>query len=1009
MAAIEQRGAFTDPWGREFLSDGTLIKGKEGEEDEAADDSSEDQLSDDNEGPAKKAEPVLSTSGSKTLPKIKLKVTPNFDGPESEEETGGGGGSGNGATSRPPPSATAPLNSTLGGKTVLTTKSKAKEVLSIRDPPCWRCKTLNKPCESSSLRFSCTTCYKRHWACSMNPPPPRQKKGGGGGGSSSHHSAPPKTRSLPVLGTTEAGISAPGTGESISSGPITRGRSPLRSASSKGVKRPRSTTPPPAVGVTVTMPPSQSGPSGISGVLAPQNKKTRTSLRTITKPQSDAQVQSQSQRSQSQRITSKVSIGGGGVSITTPVTSNQGFVRPISTATPAISAQTQNQTSTLTLSEIKSLKSQVDTLIQRDEKSQAVLDQHSAMLDAVLVNMRLLLGDKFVDVHGKEDDSRSPPVQQRKEKGIVEDGNKDRKVSSSAVVQDVDQDELDELDELTPIEKLTPTPLNGIGGSTAVTATNTSTMTLAASKSPVPPPSGLIGPAVAGSYEPQRVDPPPRLISVPSGRVPVQAPVPIKAAVPAPIPIRDTIRDVPRDLPRDSAAHIAASIPSTHFTHINNGIHTDKLKLKPKAKNPYPNISPVLSAPVISSTVSHVAHPPPPPPTDNPPRAIISSARMVNPPPNIPAISTLPAPATPLSPASTTSAVDDEEAVDKVDGVDGIDRGYVADASHGPTPVITPALIPRGNSDREYRSRSPPRRSRSPLPGRAVREVHNFFSTSRHPLASHGSHLSHRSSHTSRPSFKSLASHAPRRLSRSPPPPPGIRRPTSVSRSPTPPHIRYGYPDPYRAQQPQQSNDAQPSTQRHHVYSPLPRSRSRSPYSRSPPPYAHSSLPTHPPNPSSRPSQAPRPLHARDNTDMHIGSLVEPYPDPVYTETRDSRDHVDHDEDRLGRSSHPHTGSPKDVQESRLEDTEDIRDLNGASDERLDRGGGELDKGNSSGRGDEVDGADAADGGEMELEYPSDEIRDTGVDTRDAGDAEQHPEDDEDMYYPEEARYSSSR
>lgn len=34
MAAIEQRGAFTDPWGREFLSDGTLIKGKEGEEDE---------------------------------------------------------------------------------------------------------------------------------------------------------------------------------------------------------------------------------------------------------------------------------------------------------------------------------------------------------------------------------------------------------------------------------------------------------------------------------------------------------------------------------------------------------------------------------------------------------------------------------------------------------------------------------------------------------------------------------------------------------------------------------------------------------------------------------------------------------------------------------------------------------------------------------------------------------------------------------------------------------------
>ncbi|KAJ3810713.1 hypothetical protein F5876DRAFT_65374 [Lentinula aff. lateritia] len=999
MAAMEQRGAFTDPWGREFLSDGTLIREKEGEEDEAADDSSEDQLSDDNDGPAKKAEPVLSTS-AKTLPKIKLKVTPNFDGPESEEETGGG--SGNGAARRPPPSATAPPNPALGGKTVLTIKTKAKEVLSIRDPPCWRCKTLNKPCESSSLRFSCTTCYKRHWACSMNPPPPRQKKGGGGGGSSSHHSAPPKTRSLPVLGTaTDAGISAPGAGESISSGPITRGRSPLRSASSKSVKRPRSTTPPAAVegaGVAVSVPPSESGPSGISGASAPQSKKTRTSLRTISKPQSETQQsQSQSQRPQSQRNTSKVNIAGGGVSITTPVTSNQGFVRPISTAAPAISAQSQNQTSTLTLSEIKSLKSQVDTLIQRDEKSQAVLDQHSAMLDAVLLNMRMLLGDKFVDVNGR---SRSPPLQQR-----VEDGNKD--------VQDVDQDELDELDELTPIEKLMPTALNGIGGSTAVTATSTSAITLAASKSPVPPPPGLIGPAVTGSYEPQRADPPPRLISVPPGRVPVQAPVPTVAAVPAPIPIKDTSRDVPRDSSRDNTAHIAASIPSSHFAQINNGIHTDKLKLKPKPKNPYPNISPVLSAPVISSPA--------------PPRAILSSARMVHPPPHIPAISTLPAPATPLSPASTTSAVDEEEGADKPDGVDGIiDRGYTADASHGPTPVVTPALIPRGtNTNREYRSRSPPRRSRSPLPGRAVREVHNPFSASRHSLSSHGTHLSHRPSHTARPSYKSPASHPPRRLSRSPPPPPHIRRPPSISRSPTPPHMRYGYPDPYRTQQP---ND----TQRHHVYSPPPlplprshshsRSRSRSPYSRSPPPYAHSSPPA-PPNPAPRPSQAsqtPRPPHARDNSDMHIDSLVEPYPEPLHTEPRDHVDH-DHVDDRSGRSSLPRTGSPGGVLESGSEDTGDVRVLDGgASDARLDRGGGggELGRGDSSGgRGGEVDldaadaadAGDAGDGGDMQLEYPSDDIRDADSDTRDAGEPEQRPEDDEDMYYPEELVYSNAR
>ncbi|KAJ4488079.1 hypothetical protein J3R30DRAFT_3695731 [Lentinula aciculospora] len=970
MAAIEKRGAFTDPWGREFLSDGTLVKGKEGDQDQAEEDSSDDQLSEHNDVPAVKTVPT-----PKTLPKIKLKVTPNFDGPESEEETGGSGG--NRRPPLPTTTTTATMSTvssanTLGGKTVPATKSKAKEVLSIRvnaifshsydiililfidqDPPCWRCKTLNKPCESSSLRFSCTTCYKRHWACSMNPPPPRQKK------ASSHHSAPPKTRSLPVIA---AGTNIVDAGESISVGPITRGRSPLRSGS-KGVKRPRSITPPPAVEIVdnATENLGDSGPSGTSllyGVSEPQNKKTRTSLRTSTKPQS------QPQRPQ-------IKLNSAGVSAVIPAL-NQGTVRPISTYTPPATQaggqnqaqshtrpqnQAQSQTSALTLSEIKY---QVDTLIQRDEKSHAVLEQHSVILDAVLINMKVLLGDKFIEVGKTGNESahmRSQEGSAKEGEAVKRDGKVAVPTLSITAVQDPELEELDELDELTPIEKLTPTPIpsNGLGvppapapsSASLSTSVNGNPLTVTARKSKSPlsaptpiPPSGLIGPATAGTFESsqpqaQRVERPPRIISVPSIRAPVAVPSPIQAPPQAPVPFQASGRDSAPVVVRAPVLTVRdPAPPSTSSAHVHNGVSADKPKPKLKATNPYPNIP---SAPPVL------------------PRTISGSARLANVatatnPPNIPAISTLPTisalPATPLSPASTTSAVDDDQ---------GVEGGYVADASHAATPVL---ILP-STKDR-YHSRS---RSRSPLPGRSIHLPHSSHA----PQVSQVS----RPSNPSRSSYTSLTArttYPSQRLTHTPPPLlPHIRRQSSLSPSPPPSHTRFGYTEPYRTQHTQQRSRRSP-------YSSLSPSRSQSPYSRSPPPYG----------------RAPPP-HIRDNSDMQIDSLVEPYPSHL---DRDSRDLPDlEDSSDLGGMG----GYERDL--------DDLHDLHDLDRDRREAGVEFSTEGNS---------------GDIEPSYPGElDISDTRGDPADVGNVEDagntvdgdagHAEGGDDIYYPDEVRYSASR
>ncbi|KAJ3781281.1 hypothetical protein GGU10DRAFT_437407, partial [Lentinula aff. detonsa] len=648
MAAIEKRGAFTDPWGREFLSDGTpLVRGKEGEgQDQMAhdDNASEDQLSEDKKEKTETGGLLSkSTTGTgKTLPKIKLKVTPNFDGPESEEETGGIRPEPTTTTANTPQTNTGtttatPIN-TLGGKTLPTTKTKAKEVLSTRDPPCWRCKSLNKPCESSSLRFSCTTCYKRHWACSMNPPPPRQKKGHGGGA----HSAPVKTRSLPAV--TNFGMAidtGTPTAESISIGPITRGRSPLRSASAKSVKRPRSSTLPPGEdgdGVGLTL---ENEGAASSGVSAPLSKKTRTSLRTIVRPQPQYQPppQSQSQpKTQPLRLQSKINGGGSSTALASASATNQGSVRPISIP-PVSQAQTQihsqsqtqalsqtqaspsqpsTQTITVSQSELQPLKSQIDTLIQREEQSWTILERHSAMLDALLGNMRVLLGTKFVDVGGK--DGASTASTSAHLTINTDPGNSGRSDGQS---RDTEMEELDELDELSPIENVSPSLLpNSIPSSSGLvpTAVNghghtASTVTSKPASSIPPTSTNLIGPAVSGSgprsldsqSQPQRVERPPRIISVP----------PVRALATGAVAGRGVSREASQigqasttnwDLAKDSSAMNNLPPPPSAPSSSAGNLNYNKSKPKPKAKNPYPTIH------NISSTPS----PPPPFPAPHP-------------------------------------------------------------------------------------------------------------------------------------------------------------------------------------------------------------------------------------------------------------------------------------------------------------------------------------------------------------------------------------------------------
>ncbi|KIK59791.1 hypothetical protein GYMLUDRAFT_44249 [Collybiopsis luxurians FD-317 M1] len=471
---------------------------------------------------------VATTSG-KTLPKIKLKVQPNFDDPESEEETGNRPIYTSVPSAQPVPSSSAKQQQKLGGKTVPKAK---QEVLSIRDPPCWRCKTLNKPCEASSLRFSCNTCYKRHWACSTNPPPPRQKKG-----SHSHSvSAPAKTKSL--------GNSTAGVGESISAASTNRGRSPLRSAS-KPAKRPRSPTPPSAT----------SAPAATTS-SHPQNKKTRTSLRTIIKPQQ---------------------VNG---SASTAERSAPSSVRPISSNVPQVPRST----------EYKDLKAQVDILVQHDGRAQQLLEQHSLMLDAVLENMKVLLGDKFVEVKGKPTPS-APSV------------------SGPVTSFDVD---IDELDELTPIER-SPEP------SRAFTPVNGATHTAAPSMN-----TNTNGHFAGHSHPAEQ----PRIISVAPAR---------------------TSED-PRKMSPSNGRKLGAASSFNGMTAI-----TTTTVPTSSARDNIPPYRAILSA---SRTT-----------TDNDDDGIEEEvdddAR------SIPGISALPAA---VSPTSTTS-VDDPEG------------GYIADASHGPTPA----------------------------------------------------------------------------------------------------------------------------------------------------------------------------------------------------------------------------------------------------------------------------------------------------------------------------------
>ncbi|KAJ3987154.1 hypothetical protein F5890DRAFT_1472476 [Lentinula detonsa] len=821
MAAIEKRGAFTDPWGREFLSDGTpLVRGKEGEgQDQMAhdDNASEDQLSEDQKEKTETGGLLSkSTTGiGKTLPKIKLKLTPNFDGPESEEETAGIRPEPTTTTANTPQTNTGtttatPIN-TLGGKTLPTTKTKAKEVLSTRDPPCWRCKSLNKPCESSSLRFSCTTCYKRHWACSMNPPPPRQKKGHGGGA----HSAPVKTRSLPAVTNTGMAIdTGTPTAESISIGPITRGRSPLRSASAKSVKRPRSSTLPPGEdgdGVDLTL---ENEGAASSGVSAPLSKKTRTSLRTIVRPQPQYQPPPQSQpqpKTQPLRLQSKINGGGSSTALASASATNQGSVRPISIP-PVSQAQTQihsqsqtqalsqtqtspsqpfTQTITVSESQLQPFKSQIDTLIRQEEQSRTILERHSAMLDALLGNMRVLLGNKFVDVGAKDGASTASTsahltINPNPGSSGRSDSQSRGESKASAystiyrpptVAQDAEMEELDELDELTPTENVSPSLLPSSIPSSSGPVVNghghaASTATPKPTSSIPPPSTNLIGPAVSGSgprsldsqSQSQRVERPPRIISVP----------PVRALATGAVAGRGVSREASQigqastptwDSTKDSSTmNNLPPIPSAPSSSADN-LNYNKPK-KPKAKNPYPTIHHISSTPSpppfpaphpSSGTPASVPAPAPvhtAVPRDNSSRSILlpsssgsGSARQEhshaptppyrsrtsssgpNIPPNIPAISTLPIPtisslpatattaATPLSPASTTSVGDGDEDVD-VDPVIGSRYGADTALTH-PRPRITQdnlkQSVPKSHSSHShpshpsrYLSRSPP-------------------------------------------------------------------------------------------------------------------------------------------------------------------------------------------------------------------------------------------------------------------------------------------------------------
>ncbi|KAK7467483.1 hypothetical protein VKT23_004535 [Stygiomarasmius scandens] len=239
-----------------------------------------------------------------------------------------------------------------------------------RDPPCYRCKSLNLTCMGHPGRYSCTMCHKRHWSCSMMPP-----------------STSVSTTSVSVSRQTKTSSSA--NTSSVLTKPTEgskSGRAQHASTSTQPrvVKRARS--------------PSTSHPNGSAS-----GKRTRTGLRSFVKqPTTNGRSNLWKNSSNTEPIASTSRIAPAPFPLNTPSPSppSSPLSQPQSPSQPThsqfrppstliTSTSTVNPSTALINTRITELSSLV-------QNQQVALEKNSQLLEVVLKNMKVLLGDRFI-------------------------------------------------------------------------------------------------------------------------------------------------------------------------------------------------------------------------------------------------------------------------------------------------------------------------------------------------------------------------------------------------------------------------------------------------------------------------------------------------------------------------------------------------------------------------------------------------------------------------------------
>ncbi|THV07816.1 hypothetical protein K435DRAFT_170360 [Dendrothele bispora CBS 962.96] len=282
-----------------------------------------------------------------------------------------------------------------------------------RDPPCYRCGTLGLTCTGYPGRYSCTMCYRRHWACSMMPPAPpappslpssvtppssstRQKKPLSGATTNGHATTLPKSHSasIPSARTTsnrrnlndiDNNLPSISTGVGVRGSRNGRGRSPGPSSrvirASASQVQDTSSLPPPRLIKRVRSP---SASTADNANINDRGSQKRTRLgRFAPRTEQDEQV------SDINAVDSNGVTGAGPSRLRSNGVSVNGRT---TTARPS----TSNSTLELSSNDVDSLNTRLDQLSTLVKDQQVVLEKNSELLEVMVRNMRVLLGEKFV-------------------------------------------------------------------------------------------------------------------------------------------------------------------------------------------------------------------------------------------------------------------------------------------------------------------------------------------------------------------------------------------------------------------------------------------------------------------------------------------------------------------------------------------------------------------------------------------------------------------------------------